>query len=146
MNEKNRIKDEKKMIMLDIEKVNKIFKKLGSNSHKHMAPKLCHQAVCNSKFVSEQLNENRDVLCFNNGVYNFKTKNFEPPNSEYYSTFSTNYNYYDFNDENLFFNIKTEEVFDIDEIKEMKRNGNYDSSIIKRSSKIIKDSENYMKT
>lgn len=146
MNEKNRIKDEKKMIMLDIEKVNKIFKKLGSNSHKNGIIKECCKVFYNSKFVSEQLNENRDVLCFNNGVYNFKTKNFEPPNSEYYSTFSTNYNYYDFNDENLFFNIKTEEVFDIDEIKEMKRNGIYDSSIIKRSSKIIKDIENYMKT
>lgn len=130
-----------------IKKLNILIKKLGSYNLKKNIISECCNRFYNKNFIEEKLNVNEDILCFDNGVYNFKTGIFEDPNQEYYSTFSTRYSYipnftdyyYDISDK------KTMEVFDEDTLEELKANGDYDPQYIKKGNEIVSEIENYLK-
>ena len=145
--EKKDFKDKNDTILKKLKKIKDIVKIYSSRVHKADITKECCKLFYNKEFITNKINTNEDILCFDNGVYNFKTGTFEDPNPNYYSTLSTRYNYipdfkdyyYDVSD------INKMEVFDEEMLEQLKEMDDYNPATIKKGSVIIEEIEDYMK-
>lgn len=112
-----------------IMRYNRLMKKLGNNGPQTAIVKTCTNRFYD-KSIIDKLNENKQVICFNNGYFDFTDRKFKDPNSSIYSTFTTGYDYIDFSnpDELLTFYTDTRTM------------------ITKTCREIINDISQYMKT
>lgn len=78
---------------------NELIHKLGNSGSQSAIVKMCANKFYNRK-LNEKLNEEKDIICFNNGYYDLRTQEFKDPDPTKYSTFSTGYDYIDFSDDN----------------------------------------------
>lgn len=75
------------------------IRKLGTLSFAKSILGKCEGKLCDFKFL-DKLNTDPYLMCFNNGVYDFKNDTFRNGLPSDYITFCTNHNYIEFNNEN----------------------------------------------
>ena len=96
--DENISEDDVKIIGDNISSINKTLNKLGDTSFKNNVMKECIGFFLDEKF-EESLNENPNLIGFENGIYDLKEKRFRKGEPEDYVSFSTKINYEDY-DEN----------------------------------------------
>jgi P4 family phage/plasmid primase-like protien len=108
---------EKEDFMDKKKKVEKIYEKIRNVSLKQNIIKEC-QTIFYDPIFASNLNENKNVLVFNNGVYDFKEHVFRDGLPEDYMSYTTGVNYYKFDEnnnyvkeiDNYFHSIQPDEV------------------------------------
>jgi hypothetical protein len=86
-----------KFLKLQIKNLNTIVKKLGSSADVNKIGKLSEIEFYNKDFINN-LDNNRDLLSFNNGIIDLKEKIFRHGKPNDYISSSTNINYIPFNE------------------------------------------------
>ena len=89
---------QKQYEMENLKTITGIISKLKITSFKKNVIQECKEMFHDNKF-EEKLNSNRNLLGFNNGIYDLELCSFRDGLPEDYVTFSTNNNYYDFEDD-----------------------------------------------
>lgn len=83
------------MFMQKGDKIRKLIDKLKTKGFKDAVMDECSQLFYDAEF-EEKLDSNKDIIGFDNGVYDLETGQFRDGVPEDYLTFSTNYNYKSF--------------------------------------------------
>ena len=114
-----------------IKKIKALINKLGNNSGINSILNVCASTFYDKEFV-EKLNEDKNIIAFNNGFFDFRDMKFHEPDSSKYYSFTTGYNYVDYSD----INKEKTEIFEIDDQVE---------DIEKQRGQILKEIDDYMK-
>lgn len=92
---------EKQMLLTKVEKVQKVINQLKKTRFKIDVMTECRYLFYNRDFL-ENLDENRDLLCFNNGVYDLKNKHFRDGTPDDYISLCTNIDYIPYDENNQY--------------------------------------------
>lgn len=112
-----------------IKKIKALISKLGNNSGINSILNVCASTFYDKDFV-EKLNEDKNIIGFNNGYFDFRDMEFHEPDSSKYYSFTVGYNYVDYKDEEVW------ETFEMDDQVE---------DIEKKRKDILSEIDNYMK-
>ena len=94
----NMTNKQKQYEMDNMKTISKIIDKLKITSFKKNVIQECKELFHDNKF-EEKLNSNRNLLGFNNGIYDLESCTFRAGLPEDYITFSTNNNYYEYEED-----------------------------------------------
>lgn len=78
--------------------ISKVIRKLNDSTFKNGVIRACADFAYDPNFLKD-LDENTNLLCFENGVYDLETDNFRDGCPDDYISLSTGYNYVDTNDD-----------------------------------------------
>lgn len=110
-------------------KYNRLMRKLGNHNSQTSIVKTCSTKFYKDSIIN-QLNEDRQIICFNNGYFDFVDKTFKDPDSNKYSTFTTGYDYIDFSNPDELLTFYTDKKL----------------TITKTCKEILSEIDQYMKT
>lgn len=81
-----------------LKRIWQMVKKLGDNNPRSGILNVCGTRFYNRSIV-EKMNENKNVICFNNGYYDLTDMTFKDPDPLIYSSFTTGFDYEDYSDD-----------------------------------------------